>query len=454
MARSRPHANLSFLPWVRQGAAAAIAAATRSARSSPASPICRTLTVNDAPVPADDGAAARPGRRRRHRCEPGRAHRSAARQRATSSRTTFRRSSSTAPTSRGCSRRRSADANAKLRPWLCLVVVRKQDGVTLAQQRRLRRCRCCRSPRRRSRRRAARPRDCWAWAHAQAAARRHADGDVRDGAATARRSCRCRGWCARACSTPTPTTSRASCPPSSSVARLASACRSRTATHGGQCARAGVVDRRRDAADASRSCRSTTTGSSAPASGGDFESLARRLSRVRRRRTGPAHDRHQPARLRVAGRRSREARRSTSKARCSRATRRDAPAPWSDASHRRSRTRSRDIVNAPGAERGRSADADPLLAPPLYGRWHAARATVTRRRRDVVRPAQPRSALARGRRVRHAGRPGASGSADGVGVGAGGRAAAGQPAHAPAPAEHGRRREPARAAFLAARPRR
>ena len=30
-----------------------------------------------------------------------------------------------------------ANANAQLRPWLCLVVVRKQDGVQLVEHRRL-----------------------------------------------------------------------------------------------------------------------------------------------------------------------------------------------------------------------------------------------------------------------------------------------------------------------------
>jgi hypothetical protein len=35
------------------------------------------------------------------------------------------------------------------------------------------------------------------------------------------------------------------------------------------------------------------------------------------------------------------------------------------------------IVNAPGKTEAISPAADPLLAPPLYGRWHAARSTVT-----------------------------------------------------------------------------
>ena len=40
--------------------------------------------------------------------------------------------------------------------------------------------------------------------------------------------------------------------------------------------------------------------------------------------------------------------------------------------------RSAAIVNAPGQSDVASPNADPLLAPPLYGRWYAARPTVTR----------------------------------------------------------------------------
>ena len=43
----------------------------------------------------------------------------------------------------------------------------------------------------------------------------------------------------------------------------------------------------------------------------------------------------------------------------------------------RSRRRSANIVNQPGLNQVIAPTADPLLAPPLYGRWHAGRATVT-----------------------------------------------------------------------------
>ncbi|NLD67657.1 MAG: hypothetical protein GX644_02465 [Limnobacter sp.] len=40
------------------------------------------------------------------------------------------------------------------------------------------------------------------------------------------------------------------------------------------------------------------------------------------------------------------------------------------------------IVNAPGENAVHEPDAEPLLAPPLYGRWHARRDTVTRQGQD------------------------------------------------------------------------
>ena len=37
-----------------------------------------------------------------------------------------------------------------------------------------------------------------------------------------------------------------------------------------------------------------------------------------------------------------------------------------------------DIVNTPGQTGATNPDDDPILAPPLYGRWYAARRTVVR----------------------------------------------------------------------------
>ena len=60
-----PAANLSFLPWVREGAAAAIAARRYACARSAASPICRRRCRSTARRAADIGPAARTGRRHR-----------------------------------------------------------------------------------------------------------------------------------------------------------------------------------------------------------------------------------------------------------------------------------------------------------------------------------------------------------------------------------------------------
>ena len=139
-----------------------------------------------------------------------------------------------------------------------------------------------------------------------------------------------------------------------------------------------------------------------------------------------------------------------SKARCCRSTAARAPVVWSDAAARHFELALADIVNQPGLNQ---------VTSPICG--SAARAAAVRplargardrdaRRRELAGRAEPRSALALGGGVRHRGHPGASGSVDGVGVGAGRRDPAGEPAPAPAAAQHGRGREPARAASLPA----
>ena len=56
----------------------------------------------------------------------------------------------------------------------------------------------------------------------------------------------------------------------------------------------------------------------------------------------------------------------------------DTMEPWSEDTALPFQTALAAIVNAPGASALADPNADPLLAPPLYGQWHAARATVTR----------------------------------------------------------------------------
>ena len=125
-----------------------------------------------------------------------------------------------------------------------------------------------------------------------------------------------------------------------------------------------------------------------------------------------------------------------------------APVVWSDPAAPAFELELSKIVNKPGLNQVIAPTADPLLAPPLYGRWHAGRAVVTPAAANWLDSLNldPRWRIGGG--ARHAGDPGPSGSADGVGLGAGRRDSAGQPAPAAAPDEHGRRREPARAASL------
>ncbi|MDM0047976.1 hypothetical protein [Variovorax sp. J22R115] len=56
----------------------------------------------------------------------------------------------------------------------------------------------------------------------------------------------------------------------------------------------------------------------------------------------------------------------------------DTPAPWSEETALPFQTTLAGIINAPGLSEVADPDADPLLAPPVYGRWHAGRATVAR----------------------------------------------------------------------------
>jgi hypothetical protein len=53
-------------------------------------------------------------------------------------------------------------------------------------------------------------------------------------------------------------------------------------------------------------------------------------------------------------------------------------APWPAGAEEPFQTELVRIVNAPGSAEAIDPNADPLLAPPLYGCWHAARPTVTR----------------------------------------------------------------------------
>lgn len=53
-------------------------------------------------------------------------------------------------------------------------------------------------------------------------------------------------------------------------------------------------------------------------------------------------------------------------------------APWPEGTAEPFQTELAEIVNEPGLAQARDPDSDPLLAPPLYGQWHAAENTVSR----------------------------------------------------------------------------
>ena len=65
----------------------------------------------------------------------------------------------------------------------------------------------------------------------------------------------------------------------------------------------------------------------------------------------------------------------------------------------RLRAATRAVAQCAGRGAGRRARPDPLVAPPIYGCWHAAVERVSATRRRLGEPPEPRSALSRGRRV-------------------------------------------------------
>ena len=369
-------ASLTFLPWVRQGARRR--SSPRRIRSAPTSLAWSDLERRRSAstirrCAADDGAPARSGRRGRHRRPPDHPHRAASWQQR------FRAELFPSHRVRSCRFPLAVHAGGrratrKLRPWLCLVVVRKQDGVTLGSTRRLRRCRAADRRARQALGRTARSRRVLGLG---ACAGRRAPTAARPGRAGARRRAgtvavaadlsadsraqhrlhRLRGahlrarpqGRARACRSPTPISSRP--------------LRSR---------RPG----RSTPAPRKCRCRSTTHWEFRTGPGGDFESLAARAAAAAGAGwTGPAQRSTSASPASRCPRDSRRHHVGSSKARCGRsapdasagagptATRAVPERRWPRSSTRRAHG---------GVDR---SGADPLLAPPLYGRWHAARAT-------------------------------------------------------------------------------
>ena len=165
-----PFASLTFLPWVRQGVAAAITTVdTLGAGQRGVVDLTAALTVNGAPTPAvpvrlrgpADVVGIDANQVVRMDPPPGTGDFEP---------TYFPSVEFDRPDFPWLFTPASADPSAKLRPWLCLVVVRKQDGVSLGST--------VNAPL--PVLRIAAPadpntelpdlRECWAWAHAQAAA--------------------------------------------------------------------------------------------------------------------------------------------------------------------------------------------------------------------------------------------------------------------------------------------
>lgn len=169
MPATDPNANLTFLPWVRQGAAASITTGdTLGDGQRGVADLTAALTVNDSPPlsipvrlrgPADVvGIDANQIVRRDPRpgsidFEPN----------------YFPCIEFDRPDFPWLFTPARANANSQLRPWLCLIVVRKQDGVTLGATVDAP-CTTLEIAPVISALELPDLRDCWAWAHAQAAA--------------------------------------------------------------------------------------------------------------------------------------------------------------------------------------------------------------------------------------------------------------------------------------------
>ena len=406
----------------------------------------RRSHVNTAPLPPRAAAAARAGRRRRHRRAPGRAHRSA------SEHQRLRAELLSVDRIRPRRLPLAVHAGARQRERAAAAVAvpggRAPAGRRAAREHaRTRRCRCCRiaAP--------AKPfvelpdlKDSWAWAHGQAAADNASDpnavGAALNGAPHLSLS---RLVCPRLL---TPNTDYLACVvPTFELGRKAGLglADRRHRTDRGERARAGV-DADRDGADAGAAAGVLLV--AVPHRRGRRLRVAGAPPADRRRRrdwvSGPSRSASPVSTLPSVSIRTTTVKVEGALMPLTGSTRPGASGPIR--SRRPSKQALADIVNQPGLNQVIAPTADPLLAPPLYGRWHAGRATVTPGAANWLDALNldPRWRVGGG--ARHAGHPGAPGSVDGVGVGAGRRDPAGQPAPAPAAAEHGRRREPARAA--------
>ena len=267
-----------------------------------------------------------------------------------------------------------ANANAQLRPWLCLVVVRVQEGVKLAST--------VDSPLPALQIAApAKPflelpdlKECWAWAHSQAAATGNDPASVGSALNGAPQLSLSRLVCPRLL---TPNTDYIACVvPTFELGRKAGL---------------GLPITDAELVAATALAPAWSLGASTPVQvqlpvyyswpfrtgvGGDFEALARLLRIASPPGLGQ--------RTVVIGEPGFILPPSVSKLATVQVegalmplTGSTAPVLWSDPVANTFETALADIVNEPGRNLVIAPAADPLLAPPLYGRWHAGRAIVT-----------------------------------------------------------------------------
>ena len=370
-----PAANLSFLPWVRQGAAATIRAVDTLAPQLAVANLDVVVTINTAtPVPVTvrlRGPADVVGidanqviRMDPHpdttdfepNCFPS----------VEFDRADFPWLFTPA----------KADPTGRLRPWLCLVVVREQDGVSLGPlgQSPLPVLQIA-AP--------ARPVDelpdlaeCWAWVHAQAAASDSSAAQVGSALAGA----------------PQLSLSRLVCPRRLDANTAYLACVVPTFELGRKAGLgATIADADTTAANALATAWSMKPAAPAQVTlpvyhqwrfrtgpGGDFASLARAL------KPQPVPDDLglRPIDISAPGFAVAGGILSATTLQLEGAlqplTATDAPPAWPSGLDAPFQDALAAIVNAPGASAIVDPHADPLLAPPLYGRWYAARPIVNR----------------------------------------------------------------------------
>lgn len=367
-------ANLSFLPWIRQGAAGAIAAPdTLTSKQAAVADVSVVLNVNGAALPAVPLRLRGPAdvvgidRHQIVRTDP-RPHSVDFEPNCFPSiefdRADFPWLFTPA----------KANANGQLRPWLCLVVVRQQDGVQLSStsDTPLPVLRIV-AP--------AKPfvelpdlKDSWAWAHGQAAADPTVDpNSVRAALDGAPHLSLSRLVCPRLL---TPTTEYLACVvPAFELGRKAGL---------------GLTIADTELTAQNALAPAWTVTATAPAlvtlpvfyswrfrtgEGGDFETLARRLrinvpAGLGRRTVAVGHPGFPvtgldpKAMVQIEG-----ALMPLQTA--------SPPVVWGDPIAPAFELALSNIVNAPGLNQIIAPTADPLLAPPVYGRWHAGRAVVT-----------------------------------------------------------------------------